>query len=130
MRLLLLAALMAVFSFPAYASNLAKLQVDYGSGNFLRTPPNYVLSKSLAASTAESFTVPTDQNGLKAEHVIFSATCDFYANTSTTATVPGDVTDGTASVLNPTGYFLKGQVTTISVISASTCVITAEFWAR
>lgn len=130
MRYILFIIGMVLLCNPANAANIAKLSVDYGSGNYLRTPPNYVLSRALSASTAESFTVPTDQNGQKAEHVIFSANCDFYVNTVTTATVPGDVTDGSASVLNPTGYYLKGQVTTISVISAGTCIVTAEFWAR
>ncbi len=82
----------------------------------------YVLAKALAASTAESFTVPAG-----AQFVNFSATTDFYANFTTTATVPGDTTDGSASVLNPGLRALEGA-TTISVIAAATCIITAEFF--
>lgn len=81
------------------------------------------MARSLAAGVAESITVPSG-----AKYVVFSATADFYANYTTTATVPGDVTDGTASELNPTGRIIQG-VTTISVISADTCIITAAFYA-
>jgi hypothetical protein len=85
-------------------------------------PSDYVLAKSLAAGVAESFTVPDN-----AKYVLFSATADFYANYTTTATVPGDVTDGTASELNPALRILT-SVTTISVIAPADCVITASFW--
>lgn len=84
--------------------------------------PDYVLSKLLAASTAEGFTVPAN-----ARYVVFSSTADFYANYSTTATVPGDVADGTASELNPGIRDISG-VTTISIISAGTPIVTAAFY--
>lgn len=93
-----------------------------GSNIFARNPSGYVLSRLLAASTAESFAVPTG-----AKFVVLSSTADFYANFTTTATVPGDVTDGTASELNPSVIDVSG-VTTISVISAGTPIITAAFY--
>jgi hypothetical protein len=83
---------------------------------------NYILARSLAANTAESFTVPSG-----AQYVNFSATADYYVSFVTTATVPGDTTDGSASVLNPGLRSIEGA-TTISVISAATCIITAEFF--
>jgi hypothetical protein len=84
----------------------------------------YVLARSLAASVAESMTPPAD-----ARYVIFSCNADFYVNNYTTATVPGDVTDGTASEMNPSGYELNpAELPTISVISASACIITAAFY--
>lgn len=91
----------------------------------VRPMPGYVLSRSLAASVAEAFTVPS-----VARWVIFSATCNFYANGAATATVPGDVTDGSAAELNPAAWFLgqPGTVTSISVISPTTCVVTATFY--
>lgn len=95
---------------------------DFLRGYLLRPAPDYVLARSLAANAAESFTVPTGATG-----VMFSCVDNFYANTTTTATVPGDVTDGTASELNPVGYQLYG-ITTISVISPAACVITAAFY--
>lgn len=84
--------------------------------------PDYVLNRTVAASTAESITVPTG-----AKYVNFSANVDFYANYTTTATVPADVTDGSASELNPTMRGIAG-VTTISVISASAGQISAAFY--
>ena len=89
-----------------------------------RPIPSQVNANSLAANTAESITVPTG-----AKYVVFSCTSSFYVNCYTTATVPGDTTDGTASELNPTGYALTpNEPVTLSVISASACVITAAFY--
>ena len=85
---------------------------------------NYVLAKSLAASVAESFTVPAG-----AAYVVFSANGDFYAKVGGTATVPGDVTDGTASELNPTARACS-PASTISVISPYATVVTAAFYAK
>lgn len=93
-----------------------------GSNIFARNPSGYVLARALAASTAESITVPAG-----AKFVVLSATGDFYANFTTTATVPGDTTDGTASELNPSVIDVSG-VTTISVISAATPIVTAAFY--
>lgn len=94
---------------------------------FALTPSDDVQSKALAASVAESFTVPAD-----ALYVAFSCTANFYANYATTATVPGDVTDGTASELNPSIRKLRTQagaaIQSISVISPDACVITASFY--
>lgn len=89
---------------------------------FLVPPSDCVLAKSLAASTAEDITVPSGAVG-----AVFSATADFYANYTTTATVPGDVTDGSASELNPTTRDVTG-VTTISVISPTTAIVTVAFY--
>lgn len=90
--------------------------------SFAIPAPNFVNSRSLAANTAESITVPSDRN-----LVVFSATADFYANYTATAAVPGDVTDGTASELNPTVRSVAPG-STISVISPSACVVTAAFY--
>lgn len=113
------------------AINTFALARDFGGGNALiRSAPEYVNSLAVtAAGAAESFTVPAG-----ADIVIFSSDGNFYANCATTATVPGDVTDGTASELNPTGYMLRdfsgGAITAISVISPTSgaSVITAAFY--
>jgi len=81
-----------------------------------------VNARALAANTAESMTVPAGAN-----YVAFSATGDFYVNVGTTATVPGDVTDGAGSELNPTIRALNGAGT-ISIIAPATCVVTAAFY--
>ena len=94
-----------------------------GEDVFALIAPDYVDSVSLAAGVAKSFTVPA--NG---HFAIFSATNDFYANYTTTATVPGDVSNGTASELNPTLRYIKG-VTTISVIAPASAVVTITYYA-
>lgn len=102
-----------------------------GYSEMPRQVPQVVNALALAASVAESFTVPTLQDGItKARYVIFSGNCDFYVNCYTTATVPGDTSDGSASELNPAGYRLPPDVTTISVITAATTgVVTAAYYA-
>lgn len=89
---------------------------------FAITPSDCVMSRSLAADTAESITVPTG-----AGIVVLSATGDFYANWTTTATVPADVTDGSASELNP-GVRKVAAGATISVIAPAAARITASFY--
>lgn len=93
-------------------------------------PSGFVLSKLLAATTAENFTVPAG-----AKYVRFAATSDFftlYGTTQSTATVPGDVTDGTACELVKSTVaewrHIPSGVTGISVISSSTPIVTASFW--
>lgn len=100
-----------------------------GQNLFALSVPGYVLSKLLAASTAEAFTVPAGAN-----YVVFSATGDFYADYDGAASVPGDVTDGTAAELNPSVRYIGPQagfpdgVTSISIISAGTPTVTAAFY--
>lgn len=90
-----------------------------------RPIPQSVMVRSLAASTAESITPPAG-----ARFVIFSSNVDFFVNAFTTATVPGDVTDGTGSELNPAAYmFSPNELPTLSVISASAGIVTAAFYA-
>lgn len=100
-----------------------------GYGEMPRFPSNYVLSRSLAAGVAESFDVSaarTNDIGIKC--VVFSCSSNFYANPAAVATVPGDVTDGSASELNPSAWHITPEMTTISVISPVACVITASFY--
>lgn len=79
-------------------------------------------SLSLGAGVAESMTVPTG-----AYFVNMSANADFFARTSGTAAVATDLTNGTGSALNPTTRRVTpGDV--ISVISASACLVTFEFF--
>lgn len=110
----------------ALPGNLTRFPQGYNE--VPRPFPAYVLAASLAASTAESFSVPTI-NGHAAQFVVFSSNVDFYANGYATATVPGDTTDGTASELNPAGYQIPPEVTSISVIAPSAGVVTAAFYA-
>jgi hypothetical protein len=101
-----------------------------GYSEIPRKVPGYVNAVALAASVAESFTVPTLHNGERARHVIFGYTSNTYVNCYVAATVPGDTSDGSASELNPAGYQIPSDVTTISVISAvAGAIVTASFYA-
>lgn len=94
-----------------------------GEGSTFAPPfSGYVDAKSLAANAAELFTVPAG-----AAIMILNATEDFWANAVTTATIPGDTSDGSASILNPTQRAVAAG-DTVSVISAYACVVTAEYW--
>ena len=89
---------------------------------WLTRQSDYINAKSLAAGVAESETVPTD-----AGKVFFSSTGNYYVNTRGTAAVPGDVTNGSASDLNPIGYMVSpGEV--ISLIAPAACVVTIAYY--
>lgn len=89
-----------------------------------RRPSDTVNARSLAANVAEDSTVPEG-----AAKVLFSCTGNFYAKVGTgSAAVPGDVTNGTASELNPSAWVVApGEV--ISVIAPVACVITLAYYA-
>lgn len=91
---------------------------------FAMPQSDWIDSKSLGIATAESFTVPAN-----ARFVLFSSTDDFYAlfGTTPTAAVPADVTDGSASELNPTMRYINGAKQ-ISIISPAACVVTASYF--
>src|SRR2546423_5218103 len=84
-----------------------------GEPIFARSAPLYVDARDLAATTNETHTVPAG-----ADYVIFSADGDFYAKTNGAAAVPSDVTDGTASELNPVVWELNG-VTSIRFVATA-----------
>jgi len=89
--------------------------------------PGYVNSKQLAAGVAESFTVPA---GAKHVHIHSTAAASTFVKFDGTATVPGDITDGTAPHpvgIEGHGYYIEG-VATISVISSATPIVVAEFF--
>ena len=92
---------------------------------FVMRTPDYVDVRVLTAGVAVQHTVPAD-----ARVVVFSSDADFFAayGANPTATVPTiDVTDGTASEMNPTARFLKGQAK-ISLISGDATIITMSFF--
>ena len=93
-----------------------------GEPTFARSAPTYVDARDLAANTNETHTVPAG-----ADYVIFSSDGDFYAKPNGAAAVASDVTDGTASELNPLIWDLNG-VTSLGLISASTRKVTLSFY--
>jgi hypothetical protein len=84
----------------------------------------HIDARVLAANTAESHIVPSG-----ARYVLFSANADFYAKFGSAASVPaGDVTDGSASELNPTLRSIDGAAS-IGLISPTACYVTLSFYA-
>lgn len=135
MKRLLLAALSGLFLFlpsGSFAGTGEEIEVMTSDGSYAIRQATTIDAKVLAAGVAESETVPSiTSNGTtgKAKTVLFASTCDFYADVNGTAAVPSaDVTNGSASELNPTVRYLGGDVTTISLISADACVITMSFY--
>lgn len=90
-------------------------------------PPfsGYVQARALASGTAELVAVPSG-----ATHVVMRGSDHFAAKaggTGATAAWPTDTTDGSASELNPDFRHLGTGDTHISVIAASSCVVTLAF---
>ena len=90
---------------------------------FLRSAPTYIDARDLAANTNETHTVPAG-----AEGVYFSADGDFYAKPNGAAAIPGDVTDGSASEINPKGWYLGDGITSIGLIAPAARKITLSFY--
>jgi hypothetical protein len=88
---------------------------------------DYIDARVLAAATVETFQSPTG-----ARYVLFAADGDFYckiAVASTAAAVPAsDVTDGTASELNPVLRLLPSDQAYVSVIAGATRTITISYF--
>ena len=98
----------------------------HGSNRAALAPPasDHVDARVLAAGVAEAHTIPAG-----AKYVAFSATADFYAKFGGAASVPAaDVTNGTASALNPTQRRVPDGVTTIGLIAPAASVVTLSFW--
>lgn len=86
-------------------------------------PSDTIDARVLAGTVAESHTVPTG-----ARFVAFSGTGDFYVRYGNTAAIPAaDVTNGTASELNPGVRMIEGHAT-IGLIAPADCVVTMAFY--
>ncbi len=83
---------------------------------------SHVDARALGINTAETITVPT-----KARYVLFSSTGDFYVKKNGTAAVPADVSNGSASELNPTLRSIA-DVGTLGLISPAACVVTMSWF--
>lgn len=122
---IILTALVIAIGAPAFAQSNFRIDADSTGyrDTLIRNRPAYVNARSLAANVNEDTTVPTG-----AKKVIFSATCNFYAKSGGSATVPGDVTNGSASELNPAAWSLDAGITTIGLISPAACVVTISYY--
>ena len=107
---------------------LSNFDIHPDDSMFIR-PALYRDGVVLAAGVAQTITVPTHTaSGQKANRVLFSSNCDFYAQYDTTAAVPaGAITDGSGPELNPVGRILS-DVDTISVISETGGKVMAYFF--
>ena len=101
-----------------------------GTSDLMPPCEEYVDARSLAANVAEVITVPT---GYK--YVTFNATgnVEFWVKWNDAATIPADVTDGTAAVLSPAGRELvigqaRAAVTTIGIIAATAIIVSISWW--
>jgi hypothetical protein len=94
-----------------------------GEQTYARIAPDYTDARVLTANVGQFHTVPSGAN-----FVLFSADGDFYAKPNTSATVPaGNVTDGSASELNPSVWSVS-TVTGIGVIADSSRKVTLTFY--
>lgn len=87
-----------------------------------RVPSGYVDSFSLAAGVARSATVPAN-----AGKVFFSCTANYYVKHNGVAAVPTDVSNGTASELNPACYVIAPG-DTLGIISSVVATITLTYY--
>lgn len=124
MRKLLGLVLMLIAS-SVFAQDAFRILPDAGGNpnTLIRIAPTYVNARSLAANVNEDTTIPTG-----AKRVIFAGTCNFYAKPGGTAAVPGDVTNGSASELNPSAWHLDGSFTVIGLISDTACTVTVTYY--
>lgn len=90
--------------------------------------PTYVNARALGAGVAESVTVPTGAKYVTVHTSIANTT--YVQFDGTTATVPGDTTNGSsAMIIGPEGHtFIVDNIRTISVISSGAPVVTFAFY--
>lgn len=100
--------------------------VNAGMNAYALRQSNWIDARVLGIATAETFQAPAG-----ARYALFAANGDFYCKTataSTAAAVPAaDVTDGTASELNPAMRYI-GELEFISLISPAACVVTIQYF--
>jgi len=127
MKKLLAAVLagLAVFAGLTFAQNTPfriMPEMQRGFPSYIRAMPTYIDARVLAANVSETHTVP----GGGTNTVLFSANCaEYYVKPGASAAVPAaDVTDGTASERNPSGWVLSSTTTQITLISPTACTIT------
>lgn len=118
-----LCLLLVLFSSPVLAANTFYTKGPDNVGTLAPPISDYVNSYALAANTAETITWPTG-----AVYCNISAQAPFWINSTTTATIPStDVTNGSASTLNP-AQRKRGSESSFSIISSSSQQISVEFW--
>lgn len=80
----------------------------------------------LVANTNQTINIPT---GAKKARFKATGSADFWIKFGGAAAIPSsNVTDGTASRLNPDGIITLDGATTVGIISAVVCVVAIEYW--
>lgn len=115
------------------AINQLALLRDFGGNNtMIPNVPEYIDARVLAAGVAEVYTVPSG-----ADVVMFASDAPFYARANAAAAVPAaDVSDGSASDLNPTAYLLRpfgttgggAAIATIGLIASTDAVVVVKVY--
>lgn len=99
----------------------------YQSSTTARPCSDSIYNLVLSSNTEDHVTVPTG-----ATYVVISATANTYikvGSSSVAATVPAsDITDGTGSDLNPSGYQLYPGDVQVSCISGSSSIVSLAFY--
>lgn len=124
-RFLLFLALLAL-PFCAQAQNMRPLCLTCSNTSInysIINAPFYTDALVLSANVSQTQTIPTS-----ATWAVFSSTCNFFAKTGASASVPGSTTtNGTAAMLNPSAWYVVGQ-TQLTVIANATCTVTVSFY--
>jgi hypothetical protein len=95
----------------------------------LRDPSQQIDGFALAANTSERIAIPAG-----ASRVIISATANIavlFGTVASSAAMPTDITNGTGSELNPSGYLLDSLASTVThlcVISDATCLVSLAWY--
>lgn len=104
-----------------------------------RNVATYISARALAAGAAESITIPQGSASAAAPagaaYVRVAGTADFYYSFFGAATVPADTDDGSACELikaqgDAEWLAIPAGATTLSVISAAICIVTASFYSN
>lgn len=117
----LFAALLCFSQAAMAQGQMFRIFPDTGSGfaSYFIMAPAYVDERVLAANVAETHTIPTGYNA-----VAFGSNCaEFRAKPGASAAVATvDVTDGSASTINPTQWYLGAQ-TQLTLIAPAACKV-------
>ena len=102
------------------------------NATYALTPAKSINNYVLAANTPVNINISAlvDANGKNANVLIFSATADFYVkwNGSNAAVPSSNATDGAGVELNPTVRRIGGDITQLSLVSATTCIISMSIF--
>lgn len=91
-----------------------------------RNPSSFVNAKVLLAGVAERDTIPSGY-----QLVFISSTNNVFTkfgDSSVIASIPNDVSNGSAAELNSSGYHLGSGHTHISIISDVDCIATLAYY--